>query len=338
MKRRFAFLISMVLVVAGMLLGQATPVGPLTEKEVIDGLKSKNYEGVTAAVKQRGVAFEVDAQAEKKLRKAKADDALIELIRKSTPSERAKLSSAGGPSAEEAKAFVTLRQELDPDKTIQEATEFEQKYPDSQLLSYAYWLEAIAYQRKGNVEKIVDYGEKSLKLKPDNLNSLLLLAAIIPQPQYLKLRQADEDKLLGEAEGYAQKALQMVDQVPRQPNQTDEQYKKEKDSIASTAHASLGMIHLERSQLALTGPDRDELSKAVEEFKTCVAQAEHPAAEDYYRMGEAYSMLGNLDGAIDAFTKASELAQGSVVKTFADQRLADLRKRKAQQPATPPKQ
>ncbi len=333
MRKALALFVGMILVAAGVAFAQVASVGPLTEKEIVTGLKAKNPAGVAEAVKQRGVDFDLNPQIEKQLRKAKADDALIELIRNSGPTARAKQAQqAGGPapaSREEAEAFTAVRSELDPDKAIQLVNDFAQKYPNSTLLSYAYWFEANAYQQKGDVDKTVEYSDKSLQLKPDNLMSLLTLCTIMPPPQYLKSHEIDKEKQLSNAEDYAKKALQLIDQVPRQANETDEQYTKRKANYASGAHASLGMIHLERSQLSLAGPDKDELAKAESEYKLAIETAERPDARDYYRRGETYAMEGKIDEGIEAFSKASDLGQGSLIKTYADQRVAELKKRKA---------
>jgi tetratricopeptide (TPR) repeat protein len=80
----------------------------------------------------------------------------------------------------------------------------------------------------------------------------------------------------------------------------------------------------------LAGPDRAELAKAEEEFNTAVTTSSHPDPRDYYRMGEAYALDGKLDNALEAFTKASELGQGTLIKTYADQRIAEVKKKKAE--------
>ena len=48
---------------------------------------------------------------------------------------------------------------------------------------------------KGNAEKIVEYGEKSLDLKKDNLMALLIVAYAMPAPQYINQHRAEEDKI-----------------------------------------------------------------------------------------------------------------------------------------------
>ena len=246
---------------------------------------------------------------------------------------------------QESDDFNALRSEastgLDADRVIQLAADFEKKYPSSAMLSYADMFAAAAYQQKGDVEKSIEYGEKSIKLKPDNLMSLIILADLLPTPQAMKAANAaDKDKRLAEAEKNANDALQMIasPQFPKQPNETDEQLKKRKDALGSDLHSALGMVHLQRSSEGLTGPDKDELGKAEQEYKTATATAEKPNPQDYFRLGEAYSMDGKVDEAIDAFTKASQAGQGGPLQTYADQKIEDLKKRKAAASQPPAKQ
>jgi tetratricopeptide (TPR) repeat protein len=184
--------------------------------------------------------------------------------------------------------------------------------------------------------QVVEYGEKSLKLKGDNLMSLIILAEMLPQPQLLKGSDADKEQKLAQAEGYANQALQLIDQLPKQPNETDEQHQKRKADLSKEPHSALGMIHLQRSSMGLVGPDKDELVKAEQEYQQAVTLSESPSAQDYYRLGEARAFLNKYDEAIQAFTKAGELGQGTVIKTFAEQRIAELSKKKSQAPAAKP--
>jgi len=351
--RKISFIMVVCMLLAGgvcwaQILGQPqaqaqapAPTTPLTEKDVMAGLK-KNAAGVASQVSERGVDFDLTPEIEKRLRKAKADDTLIDLIKKGGPTARAEAAKAGGAVAgpkitkEEYEAFQGLRNELDPDKAIAGAKDFETKFPNSALLSYAYMFAANAYQQKNDLDHMVEMGEKSLKLNKDNLPSLIMVSAILPQPQFLNAHKDEKDKLLTEASDYATRALTLIADaktVGKQGNETDEQFTKRKDALASGAHASLGMIHLERSQMALEGVDKEEIGKAEKEFEQAVSMTDRPSAQDYYRLGEAYRIDGKLDQAIQSFTKAGELGQGSVIKTFADRQIQDLQKQKG--PAKP---
>ena len=235
---------------------------------------------------------------------------------------------------QQVKDAQAIQNELDPDKQMKMVNDFVTKYPDSPYLSDVYFFGAYAAQQKGDVAKVVEFGELSLKAKNDNMRSLILMASILPMPQVAQ--GADADKKLAEAEADANKVLQMVPSLPKPPNQTDDQFQQAKTAVTAEAHAALGMVHLQRASQGLSGPDAEELSKSEKEYQMAVS-APNPNAEDYFRLGEAYAMDNKTDQAIEAFTKASQMSQGTQLQTFADQRLKAMKEKKAQA-AAPPKQ
>jgi hypothetical protein len=316
---------------------------PMTEKEVTKEIKSAPAETVIKDVKERAVDFDMTPEIEKKLRKAKATDEVVEAVRRAGPKVRAQTAPMSmGPGRagttdipkEQVQAFEVIKSELDPDKTIALMGDFVGKYPQSPLLSYVYSYGANGYQQKGDVEKVVELTEKGLKLKPDNIMCLILSLGMLPQPQYLNNHPADREKILQEATSEANRALEIIAQFPKQSNEADADYQKRLAQVASPVHASLGMVHLDLATGGLAGLDKDELAKSEQEFKTAVA-IDHPDPRDYYRMGEAYGLDGKLDDAIAAFTKASQFGQGTMIKAYADQRVEELKKRKAQGSAAP---
>lgn len=242
------------------------------------------------------------------------------------------------PTKQEVDDFNTIRQEastgLDPDHVIQLATDFEKKYPESLMLTYSNFFAASAYQQKNDIPKSIEFGEKSLKEKPDNLMSLIMMADLLPIPQAMKGTAASKDKNLSEAENYANQALQIIPNLPKQTNETDDQAKKRKDVLSAELHSALGMVHLQRSAEGLTGPDKDELAKAEQEYKMATA-TDKPSPQDYFRLGEAYTNDGKLDEAIESFTKAAQLGQGGPIQPYAEQRIEELKKRKAGAAAPP---
>jgi tetratricopeptide (TPR) repeat protein len=314
---------------------------PFTEKEIIKEIKNSPAETVIKHVNTLGVAFDMTPEIEKRLRKAKATNGMVEVIRRSGPKARETMAKLNmGPGAdtqaipkEEAEAFDQIKGELDPNKAIALVDDFAKKYPSSIVLSYVYSLGANAYQQKSNVEKVAEYADKSLKLKPDNLLSLILSAEMLPLPQYVNKHPSERDKILQQAESQANHALELISKIPKRANEADADYQKRLAGIASDVHGALGMAHLELAGETLSGPDKAELAKAEQEFTTAVTTTGHPNPSDYYRMGEAYGLEGKLDDAIQAFTKASEFGQGTLIKTYADEQVAQLKQKKAQGPA-----
>ena len=230
----------------------------------------------------------------------------------------------------QAHLFDLLMGESNPDKAIRRVADFVDRYPSSTLLSYAYFFAASAYQKKGDVAKTAEYTSRSLKLEPDNLLSLILSVEILPLPQYLRKRPADQGKILQQAENEAGRALQLIPQIPKEPKEVDADYQKRLAAVASEVHGALGTIYLELASAAPGGPDKAGLAKSEREFQTAVTTTPHPNPQDYYRLGEAYVAEAKLDDAIQAFTKAGKLGQGTALKAYANEQIAQLKKRKAQ--------
>ncbi len=312
-------------------MGQSPEQGPLSVQDVVLALKKKGQaEQLKKDIGTRGVSFEVDEDTEKQLRKAKASDEMIAAIKAAGPKARAGKAKAAaianGMSVvppEEAAEFKALETELDPDKAIALAESYAKKYPQSEVLSFAYAFEANAYENKGDAPHTVDFAEKSLSLKSDNLMALLMICYALPQPQYIKVHQADEEKQLEKAEAYCSDAEKAINALKKRSDESDADFADRKAGYNSSLHADKGMIHLDRAQLGLMSVDTDELAKSVKEYNEAVSFA-RPQPTDYFRLGEANDMLGKTDDAIAAFTKASELGQG-VLKQYADAKIAKLK-------------
>lgn len=234
-------------------------------------------------------------------------------------------------SPDQIKAFNAIQSELDPARQVQLVQDFAKNYPTSPLLSDAYFFGAYGSQQQGKIPEVVEYGTKSLQANPNNLRSLLTLAAILPQPQDLQGSDADKEKKLADAETYANKALQLIADL-KQPNFTPDKLAQLKATLTSQVHASLGMIHLQRAMGGLTAADPDELAKAEQEYKAAVTGTTQPNPEDYFRLGEVYENEKKTDEAIDAFSQASKLGQGTPIQSYADQQVDKLKKQKAQAP------
>ncbi len=311
---------------------------PLTEKEVITLIKhnKKHLSQIMPTLNARGVDFDMTPVIQKALHKAGATPEAITAIENLGPSARAaRAHQAAGPtlSPAESQAFQAIEHESDPDQQIQLANTFATQFPKSPLLTFVYAFEANAYQEKNDPDNTLKYGEMSLKLKPDNLLGLMIVGSILPEPQELQGTDVDKVKKLDEAEKVDQQALQIIHQLPKQPNETDVAYAKRKAAVASGVYAALGLVHFQRAEMGLTGPDPQELAKAEKDYTTAVAAEPTPNPADCYRLAEVYATEGKTRQAIDAYSKAAAAAQGSPIQAMAQQQIKQL---EAQKPASPP--
>ncbi len=326
METNFGALIFLVTSLVPALAAQA-PQPALAEKEVVRLVRhsKKDLQSVVSTVAARGVDFDLDLRIEKELRKAGANDDVLEAIWKAGPagrSQKALLTTATGAgieaTPEEAQAFQNVENETDAARRSQMASDFQKSYPNSRLLSYIYAQEAKTYEKRGDVEKVIEYGEKSLKVDPDNLFSLIQVSITLAQPGMMKGTEAEKAKRLSEAENCANRALKLIEQVKKQSAETDEQFQTRKGTMSADVHFTLGMVHLLR----------DEYPMAVEEYKKAISSTASPTAQLYFRLAEAYEMENKRAEAIEAFTRASELGRGTMVETSALERRQQLEKKK----------
>ncbi len=312
---------------------------PMSENELMNGAKAASAETLVKDVKARGVDFDMTPAVEKKLRRANVNEGAIEAARQSGPKVRAQLAKMIlGPNSvsiqdiprEQGRKFAAILSDSDPDKAIHQVEGFAKDYPTSPLLSYVYSFGANAYQLKGDMEKVIEYTGKSLKLNPDNLTALTLRVGVLPQPQILRNHAVDRDRVLREALLDGRHALLLISQLPKQPNEADAEYQKRLAGFASEVHGPLGVAHLELASHGSAGPDKPELAKAEQELAIAVSNSSHPDPRDYYRLGEALAMDGKWDDAIQAFTKAGKIGQDATIKAFANEEIGQVKKRKAQ--------
>ncbi|HEV2419698.1 MAG TPA: hypothetical protein VGX94_18020 [Terriglobia bacterium] len=238
-------------------------------------------------------------------------------------------------SPAETQAYEAIEKELDPDKQLQLVQSFEKQFPKSVLLSDVYFMAGGAAERKNDVPDALKYGEESLKLQPDNLRSLILVAGLLPLPQALQGTDDQKAQQLTAAEDDANRALQLLPNITRQANIPEDQFDRGKKAIEAQLHSALGMAHLEKAILTPGTPSPAELSQAEQEYKAAVASPQ-PEAQDYYRLGEVCTRESKWDDAISAFTQAAQLGQGTMIQKYADDMIQKVKAQQAKSPASPP--
>ena len=131
-------------------------------------------------------------------------------------------------------------------------------------------MEANAYQMKGDVVKVVEFGEKpgTEKRQPDEPTHGRLRHPHCRSSSSCTRRMRKSSSAA--AESYAQDALKVIADLKNRPRSRTRILPAQASYIAGV-HADLGMIHLDRAQLGLMGSDQDELVKAENEYKQAVS-------------------------------------------------------------------
>ena len=119
----------------------------------------------------------------------------------------------------------------DPDKSIAAAENLITKFADTDFKSIALYIEADAYQRKGDWDHMLIYAERVLEADPKDFRATLMLA------NYYATRtrenDLDREEKLGKAEKYANQVIDMMKTAPKpNPQITDEQWAEAKKDTA----------------------------------------------------------------------------------------------------------
>ena len=200
-------------------------------------------------------------------------------------------------SQEEANAVMAIIQAQDPDSRIKAATDLVAKFNDSEFKPLALFFSAVSYQQKGDTDRMIVYAERTLQADPEHYQAMLMLAGAIAQRT--KEFDLDREEKLKAAEGYANKALEILKTAPRpNPQLTDAQWEMAKKSFAAQAHEAFGLADWARNQN----------DKAVEEFRTALSLSPDPSTQ--IRLAATYTKLARYDDAVSTLDQV--LADPSV--------------------------
>jgi tetratricopeptide (TPR) repeat protein len=225
---------------------------------------------------------------------------------KATDADWDKIQQEAAELAKDSRAYAVyaffqlLPRVTDPAKRIQALDSFTKAFPEAEKddagqINPAYFQ---AYQMLNNLDKTVEYGEKTVAADPNNLlvlNSMgLIYAFYVAHP--------DMDK----AAGYAQKALTVAQGLKKPDGVDDAAFKKEQNNQLGMAHLTLGYTTFVKA-----GKSK-KLQPAIDELKMAGDLLDgNPALQGqaYYYLGYAYESgyPANHRGAIDALTKAAAL-------------------------------
>jgi hypothetical protein len=139
---------------------------------------------------------------------------------------------AGSP---EDKAFQKIDAETNTEAKIALLVDFEKQFPQSKAIREADLQLMDIYQQKNDSGKIIEYGEKVIKIDQENLVALLTLSRAYST---LDGKAASLDRAIQ----YAQKAVDYLTKLkglPPQQGYTDDQWRKYVSDSEGTAKAYL---------------------------------------------------------------------------------------------------
>ncbi len=133
----------------------------------------------------------------------------------------------------EDKAFTAATSEQNLDTKITLLLEFEKQFPQSKALPDIYVTLMDVYNQKNDRAKLIETGEKAIKVDPDNYTALM----------HVSRNYAIEKKNLAVAGQYAQRALDALAKKKAEPRYNeDSQWKAYVDSTEGAAKANLAFV------------------------------------------------------------------------------------------------
>lgn len=206
-------------------------------------------------------------------------------------------ASAPAPSPEEESASKSVQTTTDPNKKIQLAEEFLQKYPQSRYRPAMYQALVSGYFATQQVPKMLEAGEKEVEINPNDAPILAVMAQALARTYNPK--SPDAAKQLDKAELYSKRAIEITPTLPKPENLTDEAFSNAKNDTLAMAHSGLGLVYIRRGKF----------NDAIPELEQSVKADTHPEPDpvNYYLLGIADKQTSHYEAAAAAFSKCASL-------------------------------
>lgn len=203
-------------------------------------------------------------------------------------------------SQEELDEYIEVLDTATPQGKVQSIQVFLQHYPASNFQAIVYQLLMLAYKEVGDSKGVIDSGEKALKIQPDNLNTLLTLADVLPNG--VSGSTLNDSRRLDQAEQYARRIFEGIERIKLPRSMPRQRWQLLSREMEASAHEALGHI----------ASKRGEWPKAVVEFEKSVRQNHNPRGRQFYRLGVAHMFAGNDPAAREALHQAVELGPDEI--------------------------
>ena len=215
-------------------------------------------------------------------------------------------------SQAEVDVLMAIQDAKDPDVRIEAIHNLLTTFKNTEFQEFASFMMMLSYQQKNDFEMMLLYGQKTLEINPNNIDTLLSLGYAIPA----RTGEFDLDKeeKLAKAEDFAKRALIAIPTLENtNADVTPEAWLVAKKNYMSQAHDSLGLVAMRRK----------DFSAAETSLRKSLEVAAEQGASTFYHLGTTLKEQGRLDEALEMADKST--AAGGVM-TGGDQDLAKVLK------------
>lgn len=216
----------------------------------------------------------------------------------------------------EYEAYKAAAAQTDAAKLEAAATDFAQKFPDSELRGFLFQQSMGLYQQANNPDKSLEMARVVLKYDPTNSVALLTAAQLLAERTHD--HDLDRDDRLGEADAYAFSALQHSNDLAQPANLTPEQFAAALSQLRGTAHEVIGTVAFKKLEYAT----------AIKEYNAAAGEEkEHTEAIVWLRLSVAHDKTDDYESARVAVSKALAASEpGSQIRQLAEQEKVRLDK------------
>ncbi len=196
------------------------------------------------------------------------------------------------------------------------ATDFAQRFPDSELRSILFQQAMGLYQQANNPGKTLEMARDALKYDPGNAVALLTAAQVLAERTHDS--DLDRDDRLAEANADARSALQNAGEIAPPTNLTPEQFAAALAEIRGTAHEVLATVAFKKQDYAT----------AIQEYNIAASEEkEHTDAVVWLRLSVAHDKAGDYATAAGIIQRAIAASEpGSQIRQLAEQEQSRLEK------------
>jgi hypothetical protein len=111
----------------------------------------------------------------------------------------------------EDRAFQAIKRAPTPEQQLELSLDFEKKHPQSKAMSSVYTLVVGIYLQKNDTAKMVEFGEKAIKIDGKNMTALLAAS---------RGYALGEDRNVQKAKAYAERATAVLAELRTKPPQS----------------------------------------------------------------------------------------------------------------------
>jgi tetratricopeptide (TPR) repeat protein len=191
----------------------------------------------------------------------------------------------------EAQALQAMLQAQEPDARIKAAEDLVNTFGSTDFKSLAFYVEADAYQQKGDNAKSIVFGEQSLQADPKNYDAEVLLANVLASTT--RDTDLDKDEKLARSTKYANDVIEgLKTAVKPNPQMTEASWTAYKANDTAQAYQALGSVAIVQKKF----------DDAIADYQKGVDANPDPLL--MIRAGRALLAVKKYDDAIGWFDKA----------------------------------